>query len=88
MTAVRLAKKLRIKQEAVSRPEQRTDMLLSTLDHYLRRLGGRLRLVAEFEARPPVTLAGLADIGSEPPRTKTRPAAAGSSNTARAKRAR
>ena len=39
VTAVRLAKKLRIKQEAVSRPEQRTDMLLSTLDHYLRRLG-------------------------------------------------
>jgi hypothetical protein len=38
-TQVALAKKLRIKQEAVSRAGQRTDMLLSTLDHYLHGLG-------------------------------------------------
>ena len=87
-TQVALAKKLRIEQEAVSRAEQRADMLLSTLDHYLHGLGGRLRLVAEFEGRAPVTLAGLAEIGVESPRTKPRRAAAASTGGARAKRSR
>ena len=87
-TQVALAKKLRIKQEAISRAEQRTDMLLSTLDHYLHGLGGRLRLVAEFDGRAPVTLAGLADIGAKSPRTKSPRAAAASSNRARARRGR
>jgi transcriptional regulator with XRE-family HTH domain len=85
-TQVALAKKLHLKQEAISRAEQRTDMLLSTLDHYLHGLGGRLRLVAEFEGRAPVTLAGLSAIGYEPPRREKRGAAALSSKM-RAKRA-
>lgn len=75
-TQVALAKKLKLKQEAISRAEQRTDMLLSTLDHYLRGLGGRLRLVAEFEGRAPVTLTGLSSIGWEPERGRSRRAAA------------
>jgi transcriptional regulator with XRE-family HTH domain len=86
-TQVALAKKLHLKQEAISRAEQRTDMLLSTLDHYLRGLGGRLRLVAEFEGRAPVTLSGLSAIGSEPPRGPKRRAAALISKT-RSKRVR
>jgi transcriptional regulator with XRE-family HTH domain len=85
-TQVALAKKLHLKQEAISRAEQRTDMLLSTLDHYLRGLGGRLRLVAEFEGRAPVTLAGLSEIGYESPRGEKRRAAVLSSK-ARVKRA-
>lgn len=74
-TQVELAAKLGLKQENISRVEQRTDMLLSTLDGYLRALGGRLRLVAEFEGRPTVTLtevklAGLR--GLEPKATPAR----------------
>lgn len=61
-TQVAMADRLGIKQENVSRIEQRSDMLLSTLNSYLRSLGGRLRLVAEFEGRPPVELTGLADV--------------------------
>lgn len=86
-TQVALAKKLHLKQEAISRAEQRTDMLLSTLDHYLRGLGGRLRLVAEFEGRASVTLSGLSAIGSEAPRGQKRRAAALISKT-RTKRVR
>jgi transcriptional regulator with XRE-family HTH domain len=62
-TQVALAKKLNLKQETISRAEQRTDMPLSTLDHDLQGLGGRLRLVAAFKGRAPVTLAGLSAIG-------------------------
>ena len=61
-TQVAMADRLGIKQENVSRIEQRSDMLLSTLNSYLRGMGGRLRLVAEFEGRPPVELTGLADV--------------------------
>jgi hypothetical protein len=61
-TQVAVAEKLGLKQENVSRLEQRADVLLSTLDGYLRALGGRLRLVAEFEGREPVALTGFAAI--------------------------
>ena len=61
-TQVAMAARLRMKQENVSRVEQRTDMLLSTLAGYVDALGGRLRLVAEFEGRPPVNLSTLASI--------------------------
>jgi transcriptional regulator with XRE-family HTH domain len=76
-TQVAMADRLGIKQENVSRIEQRSDMLLSTLNNYLRSMGGRLRLVAEFEGRPPVELTGLADVleTGDPPRaisTKSR----------------
>jgi hypothetical protein len=64
-TQVNMADKLGIKQENVSRIEQRSDMLLSTLNGYLRGMGGRLRLVAEFDGRPPVELSGLASIAAE-----------------------
>ena len=65
-TQAAMAEQLGIKQENVSRIEQRSDMLLSTLNAYLRGMGGRLRLVAEFEGRPPVELAGLADVAGAP----------------------
>lgn len=61
-TQVHIAKKLRIKQENVSRIEKRTDLLLSTLTSYVEAMGGKLRLVAEFPDRPPVVLTGIGDL--------------------------
>ena len=53
---------LGIGQEHVSRLEQRTDLLLSTLTGYVEAMGGTLRLIAEFPDRAPVTIASLADV--------------------------
>ena len=61
LTQKTLARKLDIGQEHVSRLEQRTDMLLSTLAGYVEAMGGKLRLVAEFPDRGPVVIS-LADI--------------------------
>ena len=58
-TQVRVARELGIKQENVSRIEKRTDLLISTLNGYVEAMGGRLRLVAEFPDRPPVSLTGI-----------------------------
>lgn len=43
-----VAKKLHIKQAAVSKLERRTDMYLSTLRRYIEAMGGRLEIVAHF----------------------------------------
>lgn len=64
-TQVRVAEKLGIKQENVSRIEKRSDLLISTLSDYLEAMGGKLNLVAEFPDRPPVTLTGIADLDNE-----------------------
>src|SRR5258707_448236 len=56
LTQVKLAKTLGIGQEHVSRLEQKSDMLLSTLASYVRAMGGDLRLRAQFPGRPPVLL--------------------------------
>jgi len=63
-TQVKMAKDLNIGQHAVSRLESRADMLLSTLDRYIRKAGGRLSLVAEFPDRKPVRLRGLGEIAA------------------------
>lgn len=62
LTQVELAKVLDIGQEHVSRIEQKSDMLLSTLAGYVRAMGGNLRLIAEFPDRTPVFLLNLADV--------------------------
>ena len=56
LTQTRMAKRLRVGQDTVSRVEQRTDMLLSTLSGYVEAMGGRLNLIAEFPDRPAVRL--------------------------------
>ncbi len=61
LTQQRMAELLGIKQENVSRLEKRTDLLFSTLSDYIKAMGGRLRLVAEFPNRPPVELSGLSN---------------------------
>jgi transcriptional regulator with XRE-family HTH domain len=63
-----LAARLQISQASVAKMEQRTDMLLSTLSHYVEALGGRLTLVASFPGRPDVRITRLGDI----PETDTR----------------
>lgn len=61
-TQASMAKKLGIGQDGVSRLEQRSDLLLSTLRNYVEAMGGHLRLVAEFPDQPPVMLTGFSDI--------------------------
>ena len=61
-TQARVAEKLGINQENVSRIEQRSDLLLSTLSGYVEAMGGKLSLVAEFPDRPSITLTGLAAL--------------------------
>ena len=60
LTQVRLARELGISQDGVSRIEQRTDLLLSTLRRTVEAMGGSLSLIATFPDRPPVELAGIA----------------------------
>ena len=60
LTQVRLARELGISQDGVSRIEQRTDLLLSTLRKTVEAMGGSLSLIATFPDRPPVELAGIA----------------------------
>lgn len=61
LTQVRMAKALGITQDGISRLENRSDLLLSTLRKAVRAMGGDLSLVAEFPDRPPVVLSGIAE---------------------------
>ncbi len=62
LTQQRVGESLGIGQEGISRLEQRTDLLISTLRGYVEAMGGDLRIVAQFPDRPPVVLKGLAAI--------------------------
>lgn len=64
LTQKRMAEKLGIGQEGVSRLEQRSDLLLSTLRDYIKAMGGTLSMVAEFPNRQPVVLAGFSALES------------------------
>jgi hypothetical protein len=55
-----IGKALGITQDSVSRLEQRSDLLLSTLRKTVKAMGGNLSLIAEFPDRAPVVLAGIA----------------------------
>ena len=61
LTQVSVARELGIGQDAVSRLEQRSDLLLSTLRKTVEAMGGSLLLIARFPDRPPVELAGIAE---------------------------
>jgi hypothetical protein len=61
LTQVSMARALGITQDGVSRLEQRTDLLLSTLRRTVEAMGGHLSLIAEFPDREPVILTGVAD---------------------------
>ena len=53
-TQEELATALGVGQDTISRLEQRSGMLLSTLKRYIEAMGGKLDLVARFPHRPPV----------------------------------
>lgn len=55
-TQEQLAAALGVRQDTISRLEKRSDMLLSTLRHYVEGMGGRLELVAQFPDRPPMVI--------------------------------
>ena len=55
-TQEQLAASLGVGQDTISRLERRSDMLLSTLRHYVQSMGGTLELVARFPNRPPVVI--------------------------------
>jgi len=61
-TQVEIARALKVGQDTVSRYEQRTDMLLSTLQDYVEAMGGELDLIARFPNRPPVKIRALRDL--------------------------
>ena len=62
LTQERLAQVLGIGQDSVSRLEQRSDLLISTLRGYVEAMGGRLSLIAEFPNQEPVVLTGIAAL--------------------------
>ena len=70
LTQERMAEMLNIGQDSVSRLEQRSDLLLSTLRGYVAAMGGSLELVARFPDRPGVILSGLAELGTGSNTTK------------------
>jgi len=59
LTQEKLAEKLQIRQESISRLEQRSDLHLSTLREVIQAMGGELRLVVEFPDRAPILLSGF-----------------------------
>lgn len=64
LTQACVAHQLGISQDGVSRLEQRSDLLLSTLRKTVEAMGGSLSLIARFPDRPPVELSGIADSDS------------------------
>jgi hypothetical protein len=57
-----MAEVLGVGQDSVSRLEQRSDLLISTLRNYVEAMGGKLSLVAEFPDKEPVILTGLTSL--------------------------
>lgn len=66
LTQERIGQTLRMGQDQVSRLEQRSDHLISTLRSYIEAMGGTLTLLAEFRDGNPVILGGLATLDAEP----------------------
>ena len=61
-TQARVAKKLGVGQDTISRDEQRSDLPLSTLQSYVEAMGGELSLIAEFPEREAVRIRTIGDI--------------------------
>ncbi len=70
LTQARVARALGINQDSVSRLEQRSDLLLSTLRKTVKAMGGDVRIVAQFPDRAPVVLSDLSNDDS--PRKSSR----------------
>ena len=72
LTQARVGRALKIGQDGVSRLEQRSDLLISTLRNYVEAMGGDLRLIASFPDGPAVAVTGLAGIDAKSERTLKR----------------
>jgi hypothetical protein len=48
MTQVHLARILKVNQAAVSKMERRADMYISTLQDFIKAMGGELKIIARF----------------------------------------
>lgn len=55
-TQVDIAEALGVGQDTVSRLESRGNIMVSTLQRYIKAIGGELSIVAEFPGRSPVKL--------------------------------
>jgi transcriptional regulator with XRE-family HTH domain len=73
----RVAKKLGIGQEGVSKIEKRADLMISTLRKTVEAMGGSLALVAQFPDCEPVILSGIAEDKPEEKATGRKHAHAG-----------
>jgi DNA-binding XRE family transcriptional regulator len=65
LTQEKVAELLDIRQENVSRIENRADLLISTLRDYVGSMGGELRLIVEFPDYPPIELSGFGEVEFE-----------------------
>ena len=65
MTQAHLANQLGKSQVTIAQMEKRTDLLLSTLRHYVEAIGGRLDLVVQFPDQAPVILKQLSGETAE-----------------------
>ena len=72
-TQAQLAAALGVGQDTISRLEKRSDMLLSTLRHYVESMGGQLNLVAQFPNRPPVVIEHLGVAPATPRKSGATP---------------
>jgi transcriptional regulator with XRE-family HTH domain len=61
LTQVQLGQLLGKDQVAISQLEKRRDMLLSTLNNYVRAMGGELKITIEFPNSRPVFLKGMTE---------------------------
>ena len=66
LTQASVSERLNMPPANVSRLEENSDMLLSTLRDYVEALGGRLNLTVELPDKPAVALAGLGDLIEHP----------------------
>ncbi len=64
LTRVSVAREVGVSQDAVSRMELRSDLLLSTLRRTVEAMAGSLSRIARSPDRPPVELAGSAECES------------------------
>jgi transcriptional regulator with XRE-family HTH domain len=65
LTQQRVAELMNISQDNVSRLEQRSDLLLSTLRSYVEAMGGEFHMTAKFPNRPAVELIGFVEEAAE-----------------------
>ncbi|MCY3733373.1 MAG: XRE family transcriptional regulator, partial [Chloroflexi bacterium] len=66
LTQQELAERLRVNQPAVAKMEQRADVYVSSLRHYIEAVGGRLKVVAE-SPEGEVAITNFSEVGQDPP---------------------